>query len=102
MENVKGVYLITDISNGKRYVGSAYGGEGIWSRWKSYVETGHGNNKELTRLIKRSGMEYARINFRFALLEHQSMLTDDDFIIERENYWKNILLTRGKYGYNKN
>ena len=102
LENVKGVYLITDTSNGKRYVGSAYGVEGIWSRWKTYVETGHGYNKNLTRLIKAPGIKYARGNFRFALLEHHSMKTDDDFIIERENYWKNVLLTRGAYGYNDN
>jgi hypothetical protein len=33
IESVKGVYLITDKSNNKRYVGSAYGDSGIWSRW---------------------------------------------------------------------
>ncbi len=32
LENVKGVYLITDKANGKMYVGSAYGDSGIWSR----------------------------------------------------------------------
>jgi hypothetical protein len=35
LEHAKGVYLITDTSNGKRYVGSAYGVTGIWSRWAS-------------------------------------------------------------------
>jgi hypothetical protein len=30
LENVKGVYLIVDKSNGKMYVGSAYGDTGIW------------------------------------------------------------------------
>jgi len=47
LENQKGVYLITDISNGKMYVGSAYGENMILGRWKSYVETYHGNNVEL-------------------------------------------------------
>ncbi len=42
LENVKGIYLITDRSTGRRYVGSAYGEGGVWSRWLSYVETGHG------------------------------------------------------------
>lgn len=102
LENIKGVYLITDTSNGKRYVGSAYGMDGIWSRWKTYVETGHGHNKQLRQLIKDSGIKYARNNFRFALLEHQSMKADDEFIIERENYWKKVLLTRSEYGYNDN
>jgi len=102
LENVKGVYLITDTSNGKRYVGSAYGDTGIWSRWACYVQTGHGYNDELTRLISKSGIEHARENFRFALLEHRSMKTDDKAIFQREQYWKKVLLTRGEYGYNQN
>lgn len=100
--NIKGIYLITDKSNGKRYVGSAYGDSGIWSRWACYIGTGHGWNDELTRLIKKEGIEYARNNFRFSLLEYRSMRADDKTIIERENYWKEALLTRGDFGYNKN
>lgn len=102
LENVKGVYLITDLSNGKRYVGSAYGNTGLWSRWACYIQTGHGYNDELTRLITASGKDYARQNFQFALLEYRPMKTDDVAIIEREQYWKSILLTRGEYGYNQN
>ena len=102
LRNIKGVYLIVDKSNGKKYVGSAYGDEGIWSRWSSYMVTGHGWNEELKRLIQKEGMEYARKNFRLSLLEHRSMKTDDNVIIERENFWKEALLTRGCFGYNKN
>lgn len=101
LENAKGVYLITDINNSKRYVGSAYGASGIWSRWECYVSTGHGYNDELTTLIKKSGLDYARKYFRFALLEYCSMKADDHAVIRREKYWKDILMTRGKYGYNK-
>ena len=102
LENVKGVYLITDKSNGKRYVGSAYGGSGIWSRWACYVGTGHGWNDELTKLIKQEGIEYARKHFQISLLEYRAMKTDDNTIIERECYWKDVLLSRGQFGYNKN
>jgi hypothetical protein len=35
---------ITDLLSG---VGSAYGDEMILNRWKCYVQTGHGNSKEL-------------------------------------------------------
>ncbi len=102
LRNVKGVYLITDRSNGKRYVGSAYGNHGIWSRWCSYIGTGHGWNDELTKLIKKRGLDYARKHYAFALLEYRPMRTDDKQIIERETYWKDVMLSRGQYGYNKN
>jgi hypothetical protein len=102
LENAKGVYLITDTNTGKRYVGSAYGATGIWSRWECYVGTGHGYNDELTRLISEFGQDYARRFFRFALLEYMPMKVDDDVVIGRESYWKEVLLSRGKYGYNKN
>jgi hypothetical protein len=101
LENAKGIYLITDASNGKGYVGSAYGGAGIWSRWTCYVGTGHGYNDELTKLIEKQTLEYARQNFRFALLEYFTSKTDDSIIIQREKYWKNVLLSR-EYGYNRN
>ena len=100
--NVKGVYLIMDKSNGKKYVGSAYGGSGIWSRWYCYINNGHGHNDELTKLIKAKGLQYARDNFRFSLLEYRPMKTDDSDIIARESYWKEALLSRGEFGYNKN
>jgi len=102
LENVKGIYLITDNKNGRKYVGSAYGDAGVWSRWSCYVGTGHGWNDELVKLIKAKGISYARKNFRFALLEHRAEKTADKVIIEREGYWKDALLSRGKWGYNKN
>lgn len=100
LENVKGVYVITDKSNGKRYVGCAYGSFGIWSRWSEYVETGHGLNDELTKLISENGIEYARKNFYFSLLEYYSMKTDDNIIFKRESFWKEVLFTIGQFGYN--
>lgn len=102
LENVKGIYLIMDKSNGKKYVGSAYGDSGIWSRWSCYIDTGHGWNDDLTKLIKQEGIEYAQSNFQISLLEYRSMKTDDKIIIERETYWKDVLLSRGEFGYNKN
>jgi hypothetical protein len=101
LENVKGVYLIVDKKNGKMYVGSAYGDLGIWSRWSCYIGTGHGWNDELTKLIKDNGIQYARDNFQFSILEYRSMKTDDQVIIDREQYWKKILLS-SSFGYNKN
>jgi hypothetical protein len=28
--------------------------------------------------------------------------TDDDDVVARESYWKEVFLSRGEYGYNKN
>jgi hypothetical protein len=41
---VQGIYLITDSSNGKQYVGKADGTERILGRWKNYASDGHGGN----------------------------------------------------------
>lgn len=99
--NVKGVYLIVDRSNGKKYVGSAYGEMGIWSRWETYVYTGHGWNEGLSSLIKDAGIDYARKNFQFSILDFYSMRTDDQIILDRETYWKRALCSR-EFGYNRN
>ena len=71
LSNVKGIYLISDTSTatGKRYVGSAYSEEGIWSRWSSYVASGHGGNVGLRELTEEEhDLTYCRAHFRFALL----------------------------------
>jgi len=101
LQNIKGIYLVTDRANGKSYVGSAYGSYGIWARWKCYVGTGHGWNDDLVKLISEKGIDYAKSNFKIALLEIFPMDTSDEYIISRENKWKSILMTR-EHGYNKN
>lgn len=99
LENQKGVYLITDIATGKRYVGSAYGKDMLLGRWKNYVDNGHGGNVELKGLA----MEYIKTNFKYSLLDIYKSTTDDSVIINRESHWKRVLLTRDeRFGYNKN
>ena len=45
LENQKAVYLQTDKVTGKLYVGSATSDQGmLLSRWKNYIENGHGGN----------------------------------------------------------
>lgn len=97
LQNQKGVYILTDISNGKQYVGSAYGENMILGRWIAYVNTGHGGNFELKTLT----FEHIKENFRYSILDIYKSTTDDRIIIERESWWKEVLQSR-KFGYNKN
>jgi len=97
LQNQKGVYLLTDTSNGKKYVGSAYGENMILGRWRSYVKNGHGGN------IGLKPLDFGHImkNFRYSILDIYKSTTDDQLIIQRENWWKEVLQSR-KFGYNEN
>lgn len=57
----RAIYLVHDTTDGKNYVGSAYGDENLDQRWAEYARTGHGGNVELI------GRKYE--NFRFSILE---------------------------------
>lgn len=102
LENQKGVYLITDTATNKRYVGSAYGDDMLLGRWQAYSKNGHGGNKELKVLVEEKGLDHVKDNFRYSILDIYKSTTNDEEIIARESWWKNILLTRGDYGYNAN
>ncbi len=97
LENQKGVYLLTDTSNGKMYVGSASGENMILGRWIYYLKTGHGDNARLKRL----SFEYIKQNFRFTILDIYKSTTDKQIILDRESWWKDILHSE-KFGYNGN
>ena len=97
--SIAGIYLITDEKSGKHYIGSAYGSDGIWQRWKSYACTGHGNNKDLIKLLQENpGREN---EFRFTLLEKISATSSSKMVIGRENFWK-IALGSRRFGMNLN
>ena len=101
LKAVNGIYGISDKSNGRLYVGSAYGEEGIWGRWKDYAETkGHGNNDMLVDIIKQNP-DYAWDNLQWFILETFSLDVTDAYAVERENLYKLKLCTR-RFGYNKN
>jgi len=102
LRHVKGVYVIADRATGRQYVGSAYGENGIWSRWAQYMTTGHGWNRDLVGLATDDILSYAQKHFRMTLIECWPFQTDDATIIAREGHWKEALLTRGEHGYNAN
>jgi hypothetical protein len=89
----RGVYLITDESDGMRYVGSAYGCENLMGRWQDHIARDKGLTVEL-------GQRDPAL-FRFSILQlllHDAT-ADEVFIVE--NNWKNRLHTR-KWGLNRN
>lgn len=100
LSSVSGVYVITDTRTGKQYVGSATGAGGIWGRWVAYSDNGHGGNKELKRLLKEKGADYAA-NFQYGVLEIADTHTGPDQVMARESHWKDLLQTR-VHGLNEN
>ena len=102
LENQKAVYLITDKSNGKLYVGSATSDNGmLLARWSSYADNGHGGNVELKKLVNEQGLDYVKKNFQYSILENYNARIDDKVILERETWWKETLQSR-VFGYNEN
>lgn len=96
---VFGVYLLTDKLTGKHYIGSAYGTDGIWGRWNSYIYGWHGGNKELKELYDIHSEKYFRENFKFTILEILPTSKTPDEVIKRESMWKKKLLSI-EFGYN--
>lgn len=101
LSSVNGVYLITDLGTGKLYVGSAYGEDGIWGRWKEYVTTnGHGNNVSLIKLME-SNPDYAVKYFQFSILMLLSKTITSEEAIKKETMFKRKLGSNS-FGLNKN
>lgn len=99
LSNVCGVYLILDKVSGQQYVGSAYGKEGVWGRWSTYISTKHGNNKILIELLAQN--EEKHKNFQFSILHvlPNSALKED--VIQLEGRVKEKLGSK-VFGLNAN
>lgn len=106
LKEVQGIYLITDSTNGKQYVGKADGAERILARWTSYARDGHGGNVALRELaydstageITKTG--HAR-NFVFSLLRVFGPSTPSSEVDRAESHYKEALMTR-RFGLNRN
>ena len=90
----RGIYYVFDISEGKGYVGSAYGETNLLGRWLSYAARGHGGNRLLRQRDPR--------NFRFTILQRVSPDMEAGDVIRLERSWKERLHTREPYGFNEN
>jgi len=52
LKKVTGIYCLTDTFNGKLYIGSATGEDGVAQRWGNYLNSKHGGNVKLKNLYK--------------------------------------------------
>ncbi|WP_138945654.1 GIY-YIG nuclease family protein [Plantibacter sp. M259] len=88
---VIGVYLITDLRDGRQYVGKADGAEDILQRWSTYAFNGHGGNVELKPLDPAT--------FQFSLLRVFDPSTPPSVVNAAESHFRDALGTR-KFGLN--
>lgn len=98
LANIKGVYLITDTTTGRHYVGKASGNEGVWQRWCAYADNGHGGNVELKRLLNERGADHM-VHLQYSILEIADTHASDADILARESYWMAALKSR-EFGLN--
>lgn len=93
LASVMGIYLITDTTDGRQYVGKADGQQNILQRWTDYGLNGHGGNVELLTLEPWA--------FRFSLLRVFDPATPIHEVNAAEAHFKFALDTR-KHGLNRN
>jgi len=91
----RGIYFIIDVSDGKGYVGAAYGHDNLLGRWLNYAKSGHGDNKQLRNRNPE--------NFRFSILQRVSPDIEPSEVQFIEKTWKDRLHTREReVGLNDN
>ncbi|MDP3273669.1 MAG: GIY-YIG nuclease family protein [Deltaproteobacteria bacterium] len=96
---VAGVYCILDQQTGKFYIGSAYGKDGIWGRWKAYADTVHGGNVVLKKACKER--RDFKDHLQFSILQTLSGSTPREEVVALEAGFKAKLGSRA-YGLNAN
>lgn len=90
---ISGIYSITNILSGKKYIGYSIN---IKRRWKCHKvdlrSNNHGNEH-----LQKSWNKYGEENFKFEILEECS----ESILPEREHYWATLLDVHNiQYGYN--
>ena len=81
----RGIYMITDDSDGARYVGSAYGETNLLGRWQAHVARDQG----VTAMLQHRDP----VDFRFAILERVSPDMPAEDVIRLERTWMDRLHT---------
>lgn len=78
-----GVYMVLDRSTNERYVGSAYGEEGFFGRWKAHVK----GEKGVTKYLSKCDTS----NYVFSILERVPFnLPKSDIIAAEMNWMKRL------------
>lgn len=88
----RGVYLITDETDGAQYVGAAYGEENLLGRWRAHVA---GETGITARLARRNPA-----HFRFSILDLLSPAATIDEVTRAEQQWMTRLHSR-QHGLNR-
>ena len=105
LAGVNGVYLVLDPIDNKQYVGSAYGAEGIFGRWKTYAITeGKGGsdeggaNKKLAAHLNAHKGRYLELQYSILAVLHRTGNEDKDKkeTIEIETLYKEKLGSKNK------
>ena len=99
LKSVHAVYLITDTTDGKQYVGSASGTDGLLGRWTEYIKTHHGGNNKMIELLKDYTERYHEFQFSILQILPKTLTSDD--VVSEESLWKKKLLSI-EFGLNDN
>lgn len=94
MSQWRGIYFIFDATDGKGYIGSAYGADNMLGRWLNYAMSGHGGNRHL--------LERDPAGFIFSILQRVSPDMPPDDVIAVESSWKMRLHAAYPVGLNGN
>lgn len=105
LTKVNGVYLVLDPIDNMQYIGSAYGPEGIYGRWKTYAQTEgkggkdeDGANKKLSAHLNKHKNRYLDLQYCILDIIHRTgnVKKDKDAALALESEYKLKLGTRNE------
>lgn len=99
LSSINAIYAITDLSNGKIYIGSSYNKNGLLGRWSEYATTRHGGNESFKQLLSLNPTAHA--HFQYSILKVLPKDITALEAVEFENIFKKKLQTI-PFGYNHN